>query len=105
MGCCFEFCKIMPPPQYKYKNTNKYKYVKNKVLGVDKLKNMFKKGKVHGEAYCLFQYCQLLFLNVQMITMLPLVLIHKDVPKASLKLFIFSKQQKKRNPLENALNN
>ena len=71
---------------------------KNEVLGVDKLKSMYKKGKVHGEEYCLFKYCQLLFLNVQMITMLPLVLIHKDVPKASLKLFVFSKQQKKRKP-------
>ena len=79
--------------------------MKNKVLAVDKLKSMYKKGKVHGEEFCLFKYCQLLFLNVQMITMLPLVLIDKDVPKASLKLFIFSKQQKKRNPLENALNN
>ena len=40
-----------------------------------------------------------LFSNVQMLTIMPLVLIHEDVPKASLKLFIFSKQQKKRNPL------
>ena len=71
---------------------------------MDKLKSMYKKGKVHGEEYFLFKYYQLLFLNVRMITMLPL-LIHKDVPKASLKLLIFSKQQKKRNPLENALNN
>ena len=29
-----------------------YRYVKkNKVLGVDKLKSMYKKGKVHGEEY------------------------------------------------------
>ena len=66
---------------------------------------MYKKGKVHGEEYCLFKYCQFLFLNVQMITVLPLVLIHKDVPKTSLKLFILSKPQKKGKPLENALNN
>ena len=45
------------------------------------------------------------FSNVQMLTIIPLVSIHKDVPKASSKLFIFAKQQKKRNPLENALNN
>ena len=29
---------------------------KNKVLGVDKLECMYKKGKVHGEEYCLFKY-------------------------------------------------
>ena len=28
-------------------------YGKNKVLGVDKLKSMYKKGKVHGEEYCI----------------------------------------------------
>ena len=32
----------------------------NKVLGVDKLKSMYKKGKMHGEEYCLFKYGQLL---------------------------------------------
>ena len=78
---------------------------KNKVLSLHKLKSMYQKGKVHGEEYCLFKYCQLLFLNVQMITMLPLVFTHEDVPIVSLKLFLFSKQQKKRNPLENPLNN
>ena len=79
--------------------------MKKKVLRTDKLKSMYKKGKVHGEEYWLFKYCQLLFSNVQMLTIIPLVLIHEDVPNASLNLFIFSKQQKKRNPLQNALNN
>ena len=34
-----------------------------------------------------------------------LFLMHEDVPKAFLKSFIFSKQQKKTNSLENTLNN
>ena len=38
--------------QYKYTYTNMWK---NKVLGVDKLKSMYKTGKVHGEKYCLFK--------------------------------------------------
>ena len=46
-----------------------------------------------------------MFSNVQMLTMLQLFLIYKDVPKPCLKSFIFSKQQKKRNSLENTLNN
>ena len=46
-----------------------------------------------------------MFSDVQMLTIIPLVLIDKNVPKASLKLFIFAKQQKKGNSLENALNN
>ena len=29
---------------------------KKKVLGVDKLKNMYKKGRVHGQECCLFKY-------------------------------------------------
>ena len=33
---------------------------KNEVLVVDKLKSMYKKGKVHAEKYCLFKYYQLL---------------------------------------------
>ena len=37
--------------QYKYKYANMWK---NK--GVDKLKSMYKKGKIHGEEYCLFKY-------------------------------------------------
>ena len=42
--------------QYKYIYTNMWK----KVLGVDKLKSMYKKGKVHGEEYWMFKYYQLL---------------------------------------------
>ena len=34
--------------QYKCTYTDMWK---NKVLGVDKLKSMYKKGKVHGEEY------------------------------------------------------
>ena len=33
--------------------------------------------------------------NIQMLTIIPLVLIHEDVTKASLKLFVFSTEEKK----------
>ena len=33
---------------------------KNKVLGANKLKSIYKKGKVHDEEYYLFKYYQLL---------------------------------------------
>ena len=29
---------------------------KNKVLGVEKIKRMYKKGRVHGQEYCQFKY-------------------------------------------------
>ena len=74
--------------QYIYTLYNMWK----KVLGVDKLKSLYKKGKVHGEEYWMFGYYQLLwFQNVQMLAVLPLFLINEDVPKACLKSFIFSK--------------
>ena len=41
--------------QYKYTYTHMWK----KVLGVDKLKSMYKIGKVHGEEYWMFKYYQL----------------------------------------------
>ena len=40
----------------KYTYTNMWK----KVLGVDKVKSVYKKGKVHGEKYWMFEYYQLL---------------------------------------------
>ena len=71
--------------QYIYTYTDMWK----KVLGVEKLKSMYKKGKVHGEEHWIFKYYQLLCF--QMLAMLPLFLVHEDVPKACLKSFIFSK--------------
>ena len=38
--------------QYKYIYTNAWK----KLLGVDKLKSMYVKGKVHGEENWMFKY-------------------------------------------------
>ena len=75
--------------QYIYTYTNMWK----NVLGVGKLKSIYKEGKVHGEEYWIFKYYQLLFSNVQMLAMLPLFLIHEGqgVPRACLKSFIFSK--------------
>ena len=29
---------------------------KNKALGVEKIKSMYRKGRVHGQEYCLFKY-------------------------------------------------
>ena len=54
--------------------------MKKKLLGADKLKSMYKKGKVNGEEYWMFKYYHLLFSNVQMLIILPLILIHEDVP-------------------------
>ena len=34
------------------------------VLGVDKLKSMYKKPKVHGEKYWMFKYYQLLYFQM-----------------------------------------
>ena len=55
---------------------------------------MYKKGKVHGEQYWMFKYYHFLFSNVQMLTILPLFLIQKDVPKACLKWFSQNKRRK-----------
>ena len=49
LGCSYAFSKIMAL-QNIYIYIHAHKYVK-KVLGVDKLKRMYKKGKVHGEEY------------------------------------------------------
>ena len=38
--------------QYQYTYTHMWK----KVLGVDKLKSMYKKGKIHGEEHWMFKY-------------------------------------------------
>ena len=56
--------------------------MKKKVLGVDKLKRMYKKGKVHGEEYWSLKILPIVvFSNVQMLAIQPLFLIHEDVPK------------------------
>ena len=51
LGCFYEFSKIMVL-QYKYTYTHMWK----KVLGMDKLKSMYKKGKIHGEEHWMFKY-------------------------------------------------
>ena len=54
--------------QYKYTYTNMWK----KELGTDKLKSVYKKGKVHGEEYWMFWILPIVvFSNAQMVAMLP----------------------------------
>ena len=81
-----------------------------KLLGVNKLKSMYKKRKVHGEEYWMFKYYQSLCfksscyhfrcdhgssssqkLAIFLVINATTVLIHEDVSKACLKSFIFSK--------------
>ena len=55
---------------------------KNKLLGMDKLKSMYKKRRVHGQKYCLLKYYRFFFFSsAQMLAILPLFLIHKDTFK------------------------
>ena len=63
---------------------------KNKVLGVGKLKSMYKKGKVHGEENCLFKYYKLLRFQMFKCQKYITFLI-QGVPKTFLKSLLFSK--------------
>ena len=48
LGCCSEFCNNGSPIKM---HICIHICEKNKVLSVDKVKSMYKKGKVHGEEY------------------------------------------------------